>query len=59
VAAFPRQHPHGSSQSYIDRSVLARFTDGLVISLDGLPADAWRAGALIERPVLAMLADNG
>jgi hypothetical protein len=39
--------------------VLARFSDGLVTSLDGLPADAWHAGALIERRVLAMLVENG
>jgi DNA topoisomerase IB len=51
--------PTVARQSYIDPRVLARFNDGLVISLDRLPADAWRARGLIERRVLAMLADSG
>jgi DNA topoisomerase I len=58
VAAFLGNTPTVARQSYIDPRVLARFSDGLAISLEGLPADAWRARALIERRVLAMLGDN-
>jgi DNA topoisomerase IB len=59
VAAVLGNTPTVARHSYIDPRVLARFGDGLAISLDGLPADAWRARELIERRVLALLADNG
>jgi len=58
VATLLGNTPTVARQSYIDPRVFARFSDGLVISLDGLPADPWHARALVERRVLAMLADN-
>jgi DNA topoisomerase I len=59
VADLLGNTPTVARQSYIDPRVLARFSDGRVISLERLPADAWHARALIERRVLAMLADSG
>jgi DNA topoisomerase I len=59
VAALLGNTPTVARRSYIDPGVLARFGDGLVISLDGLRADAWHARGLIERRVMAMLANDG
>jgi DNA topoisomerase IB len=58
VAAVLGNTPTVARQSYIDPRVLARFSDGRVISLDGLPDDPWHARRLIERRVLAMLVDS-